>query len=77
MRGAPHSGLSRLNLRMSWRVSAGTVGTTKSAPARLPGQAETFAMPSDHRFRLDDNQGTIANGSRLRITNPTAVDQLR
>ena len=58
MRGAPHSGLSRLIVRIRSRISAGTAGPADTT-ARLatPIQTEAAPMPAHQRLRLEDNRG--------------------
>ena len=58
MRGAPHSGLSRLILRIKSRMSAGPAGRpTRRRDFPTPGQTEAAPMPAHQRLRLEDNRG--------------------
>jgi hypothetical protein len=58
IRGAPHIGFSRLILRIRSRTSLVTAGQARTAVSDLPDpeRSETFPVPGDHRFRLDDDQ---------------------
>src|SRR6516165_5599444 len=58
MRGAPHSGLSRLIVRIKSRMSAGTAGLpTRRRDFQTPVQTEAAAMPAHQRLRPEDNRG--------------------
>ena len=57
MRGAPHSGFSRLIRRITSRTSCGTRASWPAVTALpRPEQPEGFAMPRDDGVRLDDDQ---------------------
>ena len=65
MRDAPHSGLSRLIVRIRSRMSAGTAGPADTT-ARLatPVQTEAAPMPAHQRLRLEDNRGFKQGGEQ-------------
>src|SRR5258708_2257470 len=65
MRGALHSGLSWLIVRIKSRMSAGTAGRLDTT-ARLatPVQTEAAPMPAHQRLRLEDNRGFKQGGEQ-------------
>ena len=57
IRGAPHSGFSRLIRRISARISESILGRPPTWRDFQPVGAETASVPADHGLRLDDDDG--------------------